>query len=316
MSVTAQVQLLACIVALVLGCRAELLIGRQCPGGDCDPAALRADAAAVCGAEFELAPTVAVANEELHRCQLFTLDALQNAAGSDHVYITKAVATMMPYGHEIDVRIAPEIANFADGPVDCGAILDQPVTWVPLITSLGESAEWDFGSTPLTAARSQRLLIAERFANPSSEPITVAVTLKLDCASTPPAQPSQIFEFVDVAARSVGPAAQLTVTADCRFTRKVSVWRLFRPPQRISTFAAYRDHQTQPFWNSDTEWSIDVAPPLNLNDGDGFAWRCDYQNLGDTSFDVGGVSGYACALRGIYYQPPEDGDAEPLRCEH
>jgi hypothetical protein len=315
MSATAQARLLACMVVLAFGCRAELLIGRQCPGGGCDPAAPVADAAAMCGAEFELAPTVAVANEELHRCQLFTLDALQDAAGSDHVYITKAVATMMPYGHEIDVRIAPVIATFADGPVDCNAILDQPVTWVPLLTSLGESAEWDGSDVPLTAARSQRLLISERFANPSPEPITVAVTLRLECASTPPERPSKIFEFVDVAARSVGPAAQLTVSADCRFTREVSVWRLFRPPQRISTFTAWRDHQTQAFWSGDTEWSIDVAPPLTLGDGDGFAWRCDYQNLGDTSFEVGGDSGYACALMGIYYQT-EGGDAEPLRCEH
>jgi hypothetical protein len=316
MSTTAQARLLACMATLALGCRGQLLIGQQCPGGDCDSATPAADAAAVCGAEFVLAPTVAVANEELHRCQLFTLDALQDAAGSDRTYITKAVATMIPYGHEIDVRIAPEIEGTLDGPVDCNAILDQPVRWVPLITSLGESAGWDGTSVPLTAARSQRLLISERFANPSSEPITVAVTLKVDCASTPPPRPSQIFEFVDVAARSVGPAAQLSVTADCRFTRDVSVWRLFRPPQRITTFTAWRDHQTQPFWSGDTEWSIDLAPSLNLRDGDGFAWRCDYQNLGDTSFEVGGDSGYACALMGIYYQTSEDGDAEPLRCEH
>lgn len=313
MSATDKARLLACVaVVLALGCEARLLIGRNCPAGDCDqtPAI---DAGATCGVELAVPPAVAVANEPLYRCQLFTLGGLQNAADDDHAYITKAAATMTPYAHEIDVRVTPDDLDVADGPVDCGAILDLPIRWVPLIAP-GASQEWDVGSSPLTVSRAQRLLIAERFTNASADPITVAVTLQLECAATKPAPPSNTFEFVNSDAHVVGPAEQLTVTGYCTFTRKVDVWRLFRPTQRIATFTASRDHESRPLWNDNTKWSDDLAPPLRRSDKHGFSWSCGYQNLSDTSFTIGGDSGYVCALMGIY-QPVDDGaEAEPLRC--
>ena len=307
MSATDKARLLACVAVLALGCEAKLLIGRNCPAGDCDHAPPR-DPAATCGVELVVPPAVAVPNDELNRCQLFTLDGLQNAAGSDRTYITKAAATVTPYGNEIDVRIAPEGLDLADGPVDCDTVRDLPVKWVPLIH--GESQEWKVGP-PLTASRAQRLLITERFANSSADPITVGVTLQLECKATKPALASETFEFVNADAQVVGPAEQLTISGMCKFTREVLVWRLFRPTQRITAFRVRQNDEMPPIWDDITQWSKDIAPPLYLAEGEGFTWSCGYQNLGDTSFTIGGD---ACALMGIY-QPFEKGEeAEPLRC--
>lgn len=312
MSATAKARLLACIAALTLGCDAKLLIGRNCAQDGCDPAPAR-DAAAACGTELTLPPVVAAANEPLYRCQLFTLDGLQNAAGSDHAFINKAVATMMPYGHEIEVSIAPEVRDVPDGPVDCNAILDLPVRWVPLIARSSGSENWGFEGEPLRVTRAQRVLIAERFANSSASPIMVAATLRLECESAAPERPSQTFEFVNADPHVVGPAEQLTVSGNCDFRRKVTIWRLYRPTQRISTFTAYRDHEKEPLWNN-TDWSFNPSPPLYRAEGDSLQWSCEYQNLGDTSFEIGGDSGYACALMGIYQLEGGGEDTEPLRC--
>lgn len=312
MSASAQARLLACVAALALGCEAKLLIGRNCAAGECDPAP-PGDTAGTCGAELVLPPVVAVANEPFNRCRLFTLDGLHDAAGSDHAFISKAVATMMPYGHEIEVRVASEVPGVPDGPVDCSAILDQPVRWLPLLASSDGSESWGFEGEPLRVTRAQRILIVERFANSSASPIMVAATLRLECASSVPEQPSQTFEFVNADPHVVGPAEQLTVSGSCNFDRKVTVWRLYRPTQRISAFAAYRDHEKEPLWNN-ADWSFNVSPSLLREDGDSLQWSCEYQNLGDTNFEIGGDSGYSCALMGIYQLEDGGEDEEPLRC--
>src|SRR6185369_15255907 len=118
----------------------------------------------------------------------------------------------------------------------------------------------------------------EHFFNSSAAAIDIAVSLRLDCKSTPPPQPSRIFEFVNSDAHDVGPAEQLTVSGDCGFDRKITVLRLFRPPLRmISTFSATRDHEEQPFW-SNNEWSIAVSPPLERSKGKSLQWSCGYRN--------------------------------------
>jgi hypothetical protein len=314
MNARARPAILALIGGLLLGCSAKREIGRNCPAGDCSVSVLDA-AATACGADFVLPATDAVADEELHRCQLFTLNGLQSASG-DRVYITKAMATMTPYSHEIDVRIAPEIADVADGPVECETLLNRPLRWLPLIESQEGSEDWEFTSAPLIAARSQRLLVAERFVNPSAGPIAVGVALRIECANTSPARPSQVFEFTDGSSHVVGPAEQVTISGSCSFDRGVALWRLYRPPDLITSFSAWRGAPRRPLWHGSAQWSIDLAPSLQLSRGEGLEWECVYENRSDVPFEIGGDSGYVCGLMGIYQLEHDGEDAEPLRCMH
>jgi hypothetical protein len=323
----AKAALLTFLTGLSSGCEAQREIGRNCPAAGCDRAALDG-AEPACKAEFVMPETTVVAIAPLYRCQVFTLDALQTAAGSDRVFITKAVATMAPHSHEIDVRIAPpEIAGVADGPIDCADILDRPVAWEPLIESVGGSEDWDFASAPLAAERSQRLLIAERYTNLAAQPIAVGVTLRLECAEKPPARPSQVFAFVDRTPHVVGPAQQVIASGHCSFDRDVAVWRLYRPSQRISAFSAWRGNDEQKLWGTGYEsmdpaayqgpidaWSVDLAPPLHLAAGTVLRWACTYDNRSDMAFEIGGDSGYECALMGIFQLGRDDAQVQPLIC--
>jgi hypothetical protein len=311
----------ACAVAAILawscavsfGCETPRQIGRDCPVSGC--AEPKAYASERCGELAMPNATVAAGGGDLARCQLFTLDGVRVAAGDDRAYLTEALAEMIPYDHEIDLRITPEISGVADGPIDCNDILDRPLPWVPLVESLGGRAYWSL-EAPLPSAASPRLLVRERFTNMSNVPVAVGVSMQFMCAPSRIDDPSQTFEFVDTAPHSVVSGQPLTVSGRCSFDHEVNVWTLFRASPRIGSLIVWSGDPVHPIWSSGSEWSTDLSPVVDVKVGTDVTWECVYENQSDmsSSFEIGGDSPYVCGLKGLYQRVHGGQDVPPAHC--
>ncbi len=302
-------------MAGALGCGGPRLVGSECASAaDCSGDAVPLAAPQGCGVRFTLASAQAAPGVDLDRCELFTLDGLRSVGSSDRVYITATQALTVPTGHHLDVRIAPEVEGFADGPVECTRLWARAVAWVPLMATQGETNTWDFGGAPLATARGYRLLIDDHFANSGADPVELHVQLDLTCASARPARVSQAFEFSNREPKLVAAGAHELISGSCVFQKELLVSRLYRWTHLITSYSVWRLDQQQALWRSGTDYTLDPQPPLGFAAGEGLRWECEYDNAGDAPFEIGGNSSDTCSLLGLYELASGEEDSVPERC--
>jgi hypothetical protein len=304
---------LACCLCTA-ACGEPQLIGLACPPGGC-PASeppLRD-----CGAEFRTERVPLPPGEILNRCELFTLDALAPVGENGHVYLTGASVMLEPPAQHVDVRLAPAIDEFDDGPVSCERLFARAVAWIPLLTAAQHGNYVDLSHAPLVAASSHRVLINQDMVNKGEDAIDVSVVLDVACAATRPAAVSQSFQFSDSEGRLVQTGERFEVSANCVFDKDVLVWRLYRRTHLISAFSVETlggpGGGGELVWSSGPEWTLHLEPPRAVARGEGFSWQCTYDNAGPP-FEVGGDSPDACALLGFYQLPGGGEDESPERC--
>lgn len=304
---------LVLVLALaVAGCGETRLLGRSCADADCQ--SLSFSPPPGCGVQLSLPRAEVMPGAELDRCELFTLDALAGWESGGAIYVTGAEAMMMPGGHHLDVRAAPAVDGFDDGPVDCMELWARRVAWVPLMATQGESDTWDFASAPLIASGYHRVLVDDHFVNTSPEPVELDVRLNLSCMTTRPASVSQAFEFSNREPAVVYPGQRREVGGSCAFQKPVVVSRLYTWTHLITSFSVRRMDSQQPLWQSSSMWTVDFAAPLAFAADEGFHWDCVYDNSSDMPFTIGGTSPDACSLLGIYRLASGGEDAQPERC--
>jgi hypothetical protein len=314
-SAAARFGLACCLWATA--CGETRLIGAACPGWDCALGGRQALDPVVCGAQFASTPVRLAAGDILDRCELFTLDTLAAAGGDGQVYLTGAQALLSPVGQHLDVRLAPAIDGFEDGPVACQELYARAVPWIPLMTTQQGDDRVDLSGAPLVASASHRMLINHQMVNATGGPIEVSVVMQVACADSRPAIVSQAFEFSDRERQHVVPGQRALVSGGCVFEKDVLVSRLYRRTHLISAFSVETLRgagKGELLWSSGLEWTLDLEPPLAVAGGEGFRWQCAYDNTGDLPFEVGGDSPDACALLGLYRLPGGGEDDSPERC--
>ncbi len=304
----------AVAVALV-GCGEPRLIGRSCGRQGCEPDVLALPAPLGCGVQIDLPADDVKPGVGRQRCHLFTLDLLDAPEGDGRVYLTRIEVASGPHAHDLDLRLAPELAAFDDGPVDCAELAERAVPWLPLMTAHTTRSDWDFAPAPLRASQTHRLLINDAFTNQTEETVGVSVRVNLHCADRLPERVSQTFEFTSREARLVTPGERwTTASSPCAFSKEVVVSRLYRRTRFITRFVVRRLGETELLWQSDFDWIRELDPPLAVARDEGFAWECVYENRTDLPFQIGGNATDACSLLGIYRLPGGGADAVPERC--
>ena len=192
----------------------------------------------------------------LNRCELFTLDGLRSINSSDRVYITATQALTVPTGHHLDVRIAPEVEGFADGPVECTRLWARAVAWVPLMGMPGRDQH--LGLWRRAAGHGARLPPADRrpLRQLGRGPVELHVQLDLTCASARPARVSQAFEFSNREPKLVAAGAHELISGSCVFTKELLVSRLYRWTHLITSYSVWRLDQQQALWRSGTDYTL------------------------------------------------------------
>jgi hypothetical protein len=287
------------------------VIGRECPAAGCTvTVATLPD----CGVRLSMPIVEVAAGGEIDRCQLFTLDGLTGAGPADHVYVSSAAPNPQPAaGHHLEVRIAPNVPDFVDGPVDCMQLWSRAIAWVPLMATQ-ENDPWGFADAPLVTARNHRLLIDDHFTNQAPQPVAIDVTLDIRCTPKVPSHVSQAFEFSDRKPQLVVPGDMKTAGSICPFEKEVMVSRFYRWTHLTTSYSVWLQKEAEPFWHSSSAWILNLSPPLHFMAGDDVRWQCEYDNVGDKSFEIGGNSPDSCSLLGIYQLVSGGEDDSPERC--
>ncbi|HMI92183.1 MAG TPA: hypothetical protein VK509_12495 [Polyangiales bacterium] len=301
-------------VLLAAGCGEPRLLGLSCGPDGCS--ALRAPYERC--VLRELPRETVEANAHVLRCVLFTLDELTSPSGDERTFLSKAEVFDTPRRDDLDLRMAESVPGWGDGVVaDCAKLLAEPIAWVPLATTVGETGVSNFEAAPLVAGRSHRVLLIDSFTNVQARRVEIGATIELSCPTVPPLIQSRPFELVHRLAPPLPGGARTPEPVRCTFERPVLLSRLYRRTLLTTSFVV-RGRTAKsgevPLWTSKDDWTHELASPTDFQAGDGLGWDCNLVNNDVTPIIDAAVLADACSLFGIFRLRDGDSGPSPEAC--